>query len=241
MDDDDNSIAEIWRNNSGVFEQDTDQELVGLRYVAAVWGDINKDGLIDLIMTGMDEFGEPQTILYTNSRAEGVNRFKLIHNTTQSFLNVSKGSLALGDFENDGDLDLVITGIDASGFPNAALYINDPVGFFSVDNENSQNLLKLSSGSLNWTDYDSDGYLDLLQTGLDAYWEAHIAILENEHNARLGDDVLDGAFSGVAGVAISANFDNDDDGDFDIAILGKDHFTNLYGTILQHQSNNTYS
>ncbi len=234
-----NTVAEIWQNNSGTFTEDTDQDLTGLRYSASAWGDINNDGLLDLVMTGMDRFGAPQTYVYKNRKAEGVNRYVLEQETVQSFLNISKGSLALCDFDQDGDLDISLSGIDAGGFPNAAIYINDPVGFFVYDNVNSTILEKLSSGSISWGDANGDGYPDLLQTGLNSKWETVTVLFENEHNGRLGDDVLSSTgIQTIAGSGIWADFDND--GDMDIALSGKDESSNIYGNMMSHLTDFTF-
>lgn len=238
LDESGTEVAELWENNSGTFEKNTNQDLTGLRYAAASWGDVDNDGLIDLITTGMDRFGDPRTILYKNRKAEGVSNYLLEEVEIQSFLNIAKGSVAFGDFDNDGDLDLALSGNDASGFPNAALYINNPTGHFVYDNSNSQILKKLSSGSIMWGDADGDGYPDLLQTGLNSRWETATVLHENEHNSRFGSDMLS-TIQDVAGDAVWGDFDND--GDFDIALSGKDNYSNLYGTVLTQISDFTFT
>lgn len=239
LDEDQKSIMELWENESGTYVKDTNQdELTGLRFASAAWGDFNSDGLIDLITTGTDEFGDPKTILYKNVKEEGVSKYILNEETGQSFLNITKGSAAFGDYDNDGDLDLVLSGIDVSGFPNAAIYKNDPTGFYTNDNTNSAIIDKLSSGSLEWGDYDLDGYLDLLQTGYTSDWDAIIKLYENEHNGRLSEYTFTG-IQDLSGSAIWADLDND--GDFDIAAAGKDKFSNHYGLVLERLSNSTFS
>jgi len=232
------NVAEIWRNNSGAFELDLNQELVPPWYSSAAWGDIDNDGLLDLVVTGMDWMGSPRTILYKNRKAEGVNKYLLEEVETQSFLNISKGSVAFGDYDNDGDLDLALSGIDANGFPNAAIYANNPIGHFVYDNRNSPLIQKLSSGSMCWGDADGDGYLDLLQTGMNSNWQSVLALFENEHNGRLGDNILTNV-QDIAGSAAWGDFDND--GDFDIAVAGKDQYSNIYGTLLTQISAYNFS
>jgi len=233
-----NSIAELWQNNDGTFEPDDNQSLTGLRYSSAAWGDYNNDGLLDLITTGMDWLGAPRTILYKNTRGEGVNKYILVEETLQSFLDIAKGGAVFGDYDDDGDLDIVISGIDANGFPNAVMYKNDPVGFFVNDNENSDRLEKLSSGTLSWSDADGDGDLDLLQTGLNSRWEPVIVLYENEPTGRLRGNLLKAA-QDIAGPAAWGDFDND--GDYDIAAAGKNQFSNLYGNVLEQSSSGTFT
>ena len=223
-----NSVAEIWKFEGGDYVLDTNQDMTGLRYATASWGDYNKDGYLDLVTTGMDRFGDSRTILYKNTKT-GLRNL-LIAETLQPLLNVSKGDAEFGDFDGDGDLDLVLSGLDASGFPNAALYKNDPVGFFSYDNSNSEIIKKLSNGSLAWIDVDADGDLDLMQTGLNARWESETHLYENEPVGRLRGDLLS-AVQDVSGPFAIADLDND--GDLDITLGGKDKFSNLYGNLLE--------
>lgn len=228
-------IAEIWKNDNGTFVPDDKQSLTGLRYASAAWGDYNNDGLLDLITTGMDRFGESRTILYKNIKGEGVNRFILTEDE-QPLQNISKGKAAFGDYDSDGDLDLVLSGIDANGFPNSALYKNNPVGFFTYDSDNSEKIAKLSNGTLLWRDADADGDLDLLQTGLTARWETEIYLYENEPTGRLRGNLLS-TVQDVAGPAAWVDLDND--GDLDIAVSGKDKFSTLYANVLERNGNYT--
>jgi hypothetical protein len=224
LDSTDNSIAEIWKNESGSFTKDTYQQITGLRYAKAIWADYNQDGLLDLLTIGMDVFGEQRTILYKSVLESGL-RNVLTVDTFQSLLNICKGSAAFGDYDNDGDLDLVLSGMDASGFPNSAMYKNDPVGYFVYDKDNSERIAKLSNGSLLWVPGESGG---LLQTGLNARWETEIYLFENNPPGRLQGNRLS-AVQDLAGPVAFADFDGD--GDIDIAAAGKDKFTNLFGTI----------
>ena len=67
-------------------------------------------------------------------------------------------SLAWGDHDNDGDLDLVLAGSSLTLGRASSLYRNDGGGrFVRID----AGLSGVSSCSLAWGDYDSDGDLDL--------------------------------------------------------------------------------
>jgi hypothetical protein len=77
------------------------------------------------------------------------------------FVGVRGGAMAWGDFDNDGDLDVILTG-DA-GDARTALYRNNGEGTFSSV---SAGFAAYRSGAVEWGDYDNDGYLDLLAAGL---------------------------------------------------------------------------
>ncbi len=210
--------------------------MTGLRYASVAWGDYNNDGMTDAITTGMDRLGESRTILYRNEKV-GLQNI-LIEEPLQPLLNISKGSAAFGDIDNDGDLDLVISGFDVAGFANAAIYVNDPVGFFTFDNRNSSGIQKLTSGTLVWGDADGDGFSDLLQTGLNSVWKSDIILYNNERDGTIAGNVLDTA-EDLAGQALWGDLGND--GIFDIAVSGKNEFSTLFGNILEGQSGSTFN
>jgi len=67
---------------------------------------------------------------------------------------------AWGDFDQDGDLDLALTG-DNGGTPMTILYRNDSGTFVDVN----ANLPGVNFSSCEWGDFEPDGDLDLLITG----------------------------------------------------------------------------
>jgi hypothetical protein len=77
---------------------------------------------------------------------------------------VDGGSSDWGDYDGDGDLDLVVTGQDAGFNETAAIYRNDGGGTFTPLDAG---LTGVKDGSSAWGDYDADGDLDLVVTGSD--------------------------------------------------------------------------
>ena len=75
---------------------------------------------------------------------------------------VSGSSLAWGDYDNDGKLDVVVTGFDTSFNEIAKVYHNQGSGVFA---EISAGLTGVFESSVAWRDYDNDGTLDILPTG----------------------------------------------------------------------------
>jgi hypothetical protein len=71
-------------------------------------------------------------------------------------------TVVAGDYDNDGDLDLIVS----NGQGINQLWRNDgPDGFVSVTEVNSS-LRSAGSGAAAWGDYDNDGYLDLFIANL---------------------------------------------------------------------------
>ena len=68
----------------------------------------------------------------------------------------------MGDYDGDGDLDVLVAGMGRRDIPFTTIYNN--AGGICTDSEVS--LLGLSRASAAWGDYDGDGNLDLAITGL---------------------------------------------------------------------------
>jgi hypothetical protein len=77
---------------------------------------------------------------------------------------VTGGAVHWGDYDNDGDLDILLTG-GSGGIPYSVskIYRNDGNNLFSEQNNIS--LAAVNDGSVQWGDYDNDGDLDILLTG----------------------------------------------------------------------------
>jgi hypothetical protein len=79
-----------------------------------VWGDFDGDGDPDLIVLGDDgsSFGSETAFLYRN---DGSGGFTETLGTGSDLIQVSGGAIAAGDYDGDGDLDVVLSGRSSSG------------------------------------------------------------------------------------------------------------------------------
>jgi hypothetical protein len=75
---------------------------------------------------------------------------------------VTSSSVAWGDYDKDGDLDILLAG-DSSGGPVAKVYRKESGGFV----DSGAALTGVYISSVAWGDYDNDGDLDILLTGFD--------------------------------------------------------------------------
>ncbi len=122
-------------------------------------------------------------------------------------------STAWGDYDNDGDLDMLTQGMDlADWMDKTQAYRNDGNGNFTLLN---LVLPGFFNGTCNWADYDSDGDLDIIISGspVDTYLP-HNVIFRNDGNDVFVDINLQGTSSSK-----SHCVDIDNDGDIDIAVI----------------------
>src|SRR4249920_2160632 len=84
---------------------------------SVAWSDYDNDGDLDILLTGSG--GGGVTMLYRNSG--GAN--PTFSDVGAGLTGVAGGSVAWGDYDNDGDLDILLTGA-SSGVRQAKLYRN---------------------------------------------------------------------------------------------------------------------
>ncbi|RLT40928.1 MAG: DUF11 domain-containing protein, partial [Chloroflexi bacterium] len=120
--------------------------------------------------------------------------------------------MAWADYDGDGDLDLLIAGINSSDAPVTRLYRNDS-GSFTEINAGLMNLLSTSAA---WADFDGDGDPDLLLTGQDSSFKPQSKLYRNDNGAFVD---VETPFVKVSNGAV-AWADYDGDGDLDVVITG---------------------
>lgn len=140
---------------------DTPEYLTSGHTIGSCFGDLNNDGHIDLVVVNFAHGPEFQdrTMICINSGPPNY-----------TFTNINEGNAAgihyqesyakgaLGDYDNDGDLDLYITTV----YPNddGTLFENDGTGKFTDVGDKGG--VRGSDGyGVAWVDFDNDGDLDL--------------------------------------------------------------------------------
>jgi hypothetical protein len=152
---------QVWRNSVGRFTN-ISAGLPDLFWGSAAWGDFDNDGWLDLLLTG-NLSGQTQLVA------------QVWRNTGNGFTNinaglpgVARGESAGGDYDNDGRLDILLTGT-TNAFGNlsggiAQVWRNTGNGFSNIN----AGLPGVALGAGAWGDYDNDGRLDILLCGSNA-------------------------------------------------------------------------
>ncbi|MBU1076504.1 MAG: T9SS type A sorting domain-containing protein [Spirochaetes bacterium] len=176
----------------------------GLFYSSITLSDIDNDGDPDLIVTGSDGAAYHFKVYKNN----GAGIFSLYQNLSPG---VYLSSIATGDIDFDGDIDLIMIG-DGAGYL-FTVYMNNGEGFFSQGQSLSPGV---DFGSIALGDIDSDNDLDLVMTGFSTGPGYNFKIYTNNGSGNFSESQsLTGLFTGGSSFG-----DIDSDGDIDLLISG---------------------
>ncbi|MFN8178843.1 MAG: FG-GAP-like repeat-containing protein [bacterium] len=204
------AFTKVFRNDHGLFH-DIAAPLPRVDFPAAAWGDYDNDGDLDLLLTGSSPGGLIAR-LYRNGGAAHPG----FTDAGVPLEGVTSGSVAFGDFDDDGDLDILITG-QAAGGPVAKVYRNDGAAAPTFTDLGAS-LTGVTSSSSACADYDDDGDLDILLAG----WTGSEAVAKLYRNDGGASPTFTDAGVPLTGVFFSsvAWGDYDNDGNADILLTG---------------------
>jgi len=223
-------ISRIYRNDAGIFT-DIEAGLTGAFTSSVAWGDYDNDGDLDILLTGSSFSGAISHIYRNDQSADGPTR--VFTDINAGLIGVYNSSVAWGDYDNDGDLDILLTGYSFSG-ETSHIYRNDgpSTGSGYIFTDINAGLTGFGNGSAAWGDYDNDGDLDILLTGADVSYNPTSRIYQN--NSGVFTDINAGLIGAVGGSTAWGDYDND--GDLDVLLSGFDASYNCISRIYHNNS-----
>ena len=209
------AYTRIYRNNHNGTFTDIQAALPRFSQGDLAWGDYDRDGDLDVLLSGLDHSG--------TTPVGGTARFTRIYrnNGNGTFTDIQAGladagdsSVAWGDYNNDGYLDIALSG-DIGGTARSFVYRNNGDGTFT---DIQAGLTHVDLGSVAWGDYDNDGLLDLVLTGAPNGPGDIAQVYRNNGNGIFTD--IQAGLTGVSSGSAAAWGDYDGDGDLDILLTG---------------------
>jgi PKD repeat protein len=206
-------LSKIFSNNGdNTFSDLTGPSLTAFYRSSVVWGDYDNDGYPDILLTGRS-ISWPISKIYHNN-----NDGTFTEETAVSLTGVEDSSVDWGDYDNDGFLDIILTGSDITGYRNSKIYRNNGNNTFTE--QQNIHLTGVTSGSAKWGDFNSDGNLDILLAGSSDSGPAAKIYLNNGDNTFTEQTGIQ--LTGVFGQSSVVWGDYDNDGDLDILLTGWD-------------------
>jgi hypothetical protein len=227
------NISKLYVNDgNGVFSEVPETPFDGVKYSAIAFADIDNNSSEDLIITGEDSDNQRITKLYAN---DGNGVFS--ENLGTSIDDVSRGSVAFSDIDNDNDQDILITGFDVSNQNIAKVYLNDGSGSFSFMPNTPFEGVKNSS--IAFADINGDDNSDVLICGKNIFGSKLSNLYVND---GLGNySFVSGTpFNGVYTSSV-AFADVDNDNDQDVLICGANELYHGFSELYLNDGNGNYS
>ncbi|NQV01620.1 MAG: VCBS repeat-containing protein [Bacteroidia bacterium] len=208
----------LYRNDDGLFTV-VETPFTGITQGLVLWLDENRDGWLDVLVAGDTMYNTPTANLYHNN---GDGTFSQMDAKLPASMN---SSYTFGDYDNDGDDDLFVTGFYEFTYA-ARLMRNDGNGSFS---DTQIPFDSVAYGDMIFLDIDKDMDLDIVYMGGDLAGEYIARVYRND-----GNDIFTNIPQQIEGEWVgqidAGDFNND--GYPDLAITGAlccgDALTELY-------------
>ncbi|MFH1282613.1 MAG: FG-GAP-like repeat-containing protein [bacterium] len=208
----------------------------GLEYGGVAWGDFDNDGDLDILTSGTDNSMQEQLRVYKNTG--GSFDSNQIEVGGSSNTGLWKGEVAWGDYDNDGDLDVLASGQDSTTGQQLRIYKNEGDGYINISpvEVGGGSSTGLMYGGVAWGDYDDDGDLDVLASGSDSIMDFQLRIYENTGEGIINSNQIEVGGSSDSGLYYGdvAWGDYDNDGDLDLVSSGYDSSSNRQLRVYQN-------
>jgi len=223
----DNSNTKLYlTNETGYITSETEFSFLDRAFGGV--SDLNNDGFIDIILSGNQAYGMENEFVLFIYKNTGENSFEKIESTGLPAL--VSGNISFMDFNSDGLVDVLLTGMDEQGYSKSIICKNK--GDFKFDPLNAINLPSIRRGQAKFADYDNDGDFDILFSGEENTTEVEsqsiTCIVENINGQEFIEKDFELDQNG-AGVVHWGDYNND--GFIDAFVYGKIFGLKIYKNI----------
>lgn len=225
-------IATFYINDgNGGFTENSSSDLLGATLSAVAFADIEDDGDNDFVLIGEDEMGAHSTSLYQNN-----GNAEMVLSVGSPFSGVYSGVVVAADYDNDNDLDVLISGAIANENTSSNLYANDGNGGYDTS---SVFIEPLNFGDAQFADVDGDLDLDLLMNGRNSGGQSTTKMYLNNGFGQL--DSVPTVFEQLSQSTIDF-IDVDGDLDLDVFMTGRNNdFATRVSKLYVNDGNGVFS
>lgn len=217
-------------DGAGAFMETIDNPFSDVQFASAQFNDIDDDGDLDLMLTGLGNFSLQIAEMYTN---DGAGNFEPMMDTP--FIGCQDAKIDFGDADGDGDDDVLICG-SSDGSLFCTLYINDGSGLYTEAEESD--FSPMLPSEVKFVDVDDDADLDVLTMGVDMDEVPFLELYLNDGNA--GFDILESEILPLTSSTFDAG-DVDQDGDPDVLVSGQNTEFNSMTDLYLNDGNGNFS
>lgn len=198
--------TQLYRNDgNGTFLWDTLSTFVGVIYASVGFVDIDGDLDLDIFVSGRMMNTVATSKLYKN---DGNGVFTEV---SCNFQQVLESAEDFADVDNDGDMDILLTGLNNGASKVSDLYINDGNGNFTLSTSAFDPVYK---GAVAFVDVDNDGDKDVVISGNGA--DTKLYLNDGVGNYSVGATLFTSLMYGSIDCG-----DIDGDGSQDILLTGR--------------------
>ena len=180
---DGNRATRVYRNEGSARFTFLNTVLPPVSSGEAAWGDADHDGYVDIVLSGATDGGEPLSRIYRNNQNE------VFTDLVAGLQPLRSSSVAWFDYDNDGYLDLCLTG-ELNGNAASRLYHNNQDASFTLVAD--PGWLAIYDGDISVADYDRDGAPDVFVTGYNNRGGESQLHTNTLTNTNVAPDVPDG-------------------------------------------------
>lgn len=180
------------------------------------WGDYDNDGDLDVVLVGaFNSIVARGEILKNN----GDGTFTKDETASTTIEAVSRGDVEWYDYDNDGDLDLLLTGRPSLGTDVVTNLYDNSNGILTLNSSISSTFTDVSNSSAKWGDFNNDGHTDVLISGQQTNASVLTKLYKNNGNGTFTNSTASSTFDKQSYSHIDWG-DIDGDNDLDVIISG---------------------